>query len=195
MVKAILFDADGVVIKSRAQLFSDRFAEAHGLAISEVLPFFKNDMREAFVGQADIKQSLPSYLHKWHWIRSVDDFLEFWFAAESPRDEEVIAYIDKLRAVGTKCYIATDREKYWAKYLVENVGLGKHFDGFMFSYDIGFEKHDPEYFQEVMKRLGLKPEEVMYWDDDQKNVDVAKGVGIDARLYTDFDKFKDEAKV
>ena len=194
MIQAILFDADGVVIRGRPQMFSDHFAETHGLPISEVVPFFKNDMRLAFVDKADIKESLRLYLPKWHWIRSVDDFLEYWFREESPRDEDVIAYVDMLRASEIKCYIATDREKYWAKYLVEIVGLKNHFDGFMFSYDIGCEKHTAEYFQEVLKRLTLMPEEVMYWDDDPKNVAVASGLGIDARIFTDVADLKRETE-
>lgn len=190
MVKAILFDADGVVIKARARRFSERFAEKQGIPVTDIIPFFKSEMREAFVNKADLKDVLPPYLAKWKWRGSVDDFLAYWFAEESPRDEEVIAYIDNLRAKGIKCYIATDREKYWGEYLRDTVGLKDHFDGFFFSYDVGHEKDVPGYFEEVLRRLALPPEEVQYWDDDQKNVDVAKGVGIDARFWTGLDAAK-----
>jgi putative hydrolase of the HAD superfamily len=192
MIKAILFDADGVALKARSRFFSERFAEKQGIPITDVIPFFKNEMRQAFTGGVDIKEALKSYLSKWKWQGSVDDFLAHWFGEESPRDEEVLQYISTLRAAGIKCYLATDREPYWGKYLVETVGLKDSFDGFMFSYDIGHEKHHPEYFQEVLKRLGLTPADVMYWDDDQKNVDVAKGVSLDARFYTNLDNLKKE---
>ena len=184
MIKAILFDADGVVIKARSRFFSDRFAEKQGVSVDEVVPFFKKEMRLAFTNKADIKESLKVYLPKWNWSASVDDFLAYWFKEESPRDEEVLRLIDSLRLQGIKCYLATDREVYWAKYLVEEVGLKDSFDGFMFSCEVGHEKHTSEYFKEVLQRLGLSAEEVMYWDDDQKNVDAAKEVGIDARFYT-----------
>jgi putative hydrolase of the HAD superfamily len=190
MIKAILFDADGVVLKARERFFSERLAEKQGVPVAEVLPFFKTDMRLAFTNKADIKKSLEEYLPKWGWTGSVDDFLEHWFSEESPRDEEVIQYVDSLRASGIKCYLATDREPNWSQYLVDRVQLKDHFDGFFFSYDIGYEKHTLEYFQEVIARLALSPEEIQYWDDDQKNVDVAKEAGIDARLWSGLDQLK-----
>ncbi len=195
MIKAILFDADGVAIKARTRFFSERFAEKQGIPVEEVIPFFKTDMRLAFVNRTDIKESVKSYLPKWNWTGSADEFLAYWFEEESPRDEEVLQYIGSLRAKGIKCYLATDRESHWAKYLVEDVELKNYFDGFMFSYDIGHEKDTPEYFEEVLGRLKLVPAEVMYWDDDQKNVDVAKGVGIDARFYSGLEELKQEVLV
>lgn len=191
MPKALLFDADGVVIKARARYFSDRFAEKQGIPVAQVLPFFKHDMREAFVGKADITESLKNYLPQWKWAGTVDEFLAYWFGEESPRDEEVIAYVDELRMRGGyKCYLATDREQNWAEYLKENVGLKNHFDGFFFSYEVGHEKNEAEYFIEVAKELKLTPGEIMYIEDDPKNVAVAKGVGIDARLYTSLEQLK-----
>lgn len=184
MVKAILFDADGVAIRARERFFSERFAEKQNIPVGEVLPFFKTDMRQAFTGKADLKEAVEKYLTAWKWSGTSDEFLTYWFSQESPRDEEVLAYIDTLRTRGIRCYLATDREQYWAKYLVESIDLRTHFDGFMFSYDIGHEKHEPEFFAEVLRRLGLRPDEVMYWDDDQTNVDVARSLGIEARFYT-----------
>lgn len=190
MIKAILFDADGVVIKKRERFFSERFAEKQGIAVAEVLPFFKNDMRQAFVNKADLKEVLPTYLQTWRWGGSVDEFLAYWFREESPIDPEVIGYIDELRRKGIKCYVATDRDKYWSQYLLEHLKFKAYFDGFFFSYDVGHEKDSREYFEEVLNRLALKPEEVMYWDDDQKNVDVAKSLGIDAHFWVSIDQFR-----
>ncbi len=190
MPRAILFDADGVVIKKRERFFSERFAEKQGVALVDQLPFFKNEMRQSFVNKLDLKDALLPYLAKWKWEGTVEDFLEYWFGEESPRDEEVIGYIQTLRISGIKCYIATDREKYWGEYLRERVGLKNNFDDFFFSYDIGYEKDTPEYFIEVLKRLNLPANEVMYWDDDQKNVDVAKEVGINAHFYSNLEGLK-----
>lgn len=190
MPKAILFDADGVVIRAREKYFSDRIAEEAGVPVVEILPFYKNEMRQAFVNKLDIKDALPPYLAKLHWRGSVEDFLVRWFGEESPRDEDVIAYIQELRKKGYKCFLATDREKYWAEYLKKTVGLEKDFDGFMFSYELGHEKNEPGFYTEATQKLGLKPEEIMFWEDDPKNVAVAKSAGIDARLYTNLGEMK-----
>jgi len=190
MIKTILLDADGVAIRKRERFFSERFAERYHIPLAEIMPFFKNEMRQTFVNKADLKEVLLPYLKTWKWEGSVDEFLAYWFAEESPRDEIVIAYVQDLRAKGVRCYLATDREKYWAHYLLETTGLKNAFDGFFFSYDVGHEKDSADYFLEVSRRLGLPPTEVSYWDDDQKNVDVAQSVGIDAHFWTDLSEFK-----
>ncbi len=53
------------------------------------------------------------------------------------------------------------------------------------------KKSESEFFNEVIQKLGLKPEELMYWDDDNANVEVAKSVGICAFTYTNFDSLYD----
>lgn len=49
---------------------------------------------------------------------------------------------------------------------------------------MGYKKSNPEFFAKVIKDSGLNPNEIQYWDDAQKNVDVAVGQGIDGRLFT-----------
>lgn len=187
MIKAILFDADGVVIKAREVFFSQKIAIKQGVSSDIVRPFFIKDLRSAFIGKLDIKESLKNYLPNWKWQGSVEEFLKYWFEAESQRDEKVLEYVEEQRSKGIICYIATDREPYWADYLVNTIKLKEYFDGFFFSYDVGYMKDEKEFFIEVINRLKLKPEEIAYFDDDPKNVDVAKGVGINAILYKKFE--------
>ena len=87
-------------------------------------------------------------------------------------------------------YFVSDNEKERANYVMNTLGLNDDSDGAFFSYQLGFTKAEPEFFHEVLNQLGADAKDVEYWDDDQKNVDVAKSVGIDARLYVDFEEFK-----
>ena len=195
MIKAVLFDADGVVIRKRERFFSERLAEKCGAKLEDLLPFFKHDMREAFVNKVDIRESLANYLPMWHWPGTVDEFLAYWFSEESPRDEEMLAFIQELRKAGLKCYLATDREHLWGDYLKHEVGLEKDLDGFMYSYELGFQKHEPGFFVAAAKRLHLEPQEIMYWDDDEKNVEAARQADIDARWYTDLAAVKNSVRL
>ncbi len=52
------------------------------------------------------------------------------------------------------------------------------------------KKENPEYFKELLKRLGFVAEEVIYFDHDEKSVKSAKSIGINSVLYKDNKQIK-----
>ncbi len=56
------------------------------------------------------------------------------------------------------------------------------FDRHYLSYRLGLAKPDADIFEYVIADLDLSPGEIMFLDDNQPNVDVARGLGIDAHL-------------
>lgn len=189
MPKAILFDADGVALKKQPY-FSKKISEEYNVPYELILPFYTNELKPCQVGKADIKEELAKYLPTWNWPRSVDEFLQYWFTTDVDPDPVVLSLVASLRARGIACYLSSDQEKYRGEYIRTTASLGTYFDGTFFSFEVGFSKSDPEYFRAVANTLGLKPEEIQFWDDDQKNVEVAKSVGIDAHFWTSIEDFK-----
>jgi len=125
------------------------------------------------------------------WKGTVDEFLKYWFENERDIDEKVIESVSELRQREVKVHLVSDNEINRAKYLMEDVGLKDKFDGAFFSAALGVTKADPEFYKRVIEKLQIKPEEITYFDDDEKNVDVAKAVRIDARLYKTANDLKD----
>lgn len=190
MIKALLLDADGVTLK-KLGYFSERIAKENNVPIEKIAPFYKNEFRLCQIGKADLKEELNKYLPDWKWDKGADAFIEYWFTTDAVSDEEVIAEMKKLKDRGINCFLATDQEKYRAQYLTNRLNFKDRFDGLFFSCDLGFKKSEQAFFEKVVERLGLDPGEIMYWDDDPENVDVAKAFGIDARLFTNLQEFKD----
>ena len=188
MTKAILFDADGVVLKKYKEYFvSQFFAREYKAPADEINAFFGKDFRTCQRGKLDLKEELAKYLPGWNWPNGVDAFLEYWFTSDAAIDPEVMEEVEKIREKGFKCYLASDQEKYRASYIMERLDLKDKFDKCFFSYELGYMKSQPEYFMEISKITGLKPEEFIYFDDDQKNVDIANSLGINAHFYTKID--------
>lgn len=189
MIKAIIFDSDGMT--NCAEKFSVRFSRDFDIPYDRILPFFLNEFKGCLIGKSDLKEVIKPYLEKWGWRGTVDDLLDYWFAGEVNVDTRVMDAIGKLKQRGIKCYLATNQEKYRTDFMIEQMNYKTIFDGIFSSAEIGRKKPQTEFFQAVLEKIGNPPkDEVMFWDDDQENVDGAKDFGFQSCLYANFDEFK-----
>lgn len=58
----------------------------------------------------------------------------------------------------------------------------KKFDSWFLSYEMGLRKPDPAIYEMVLKKLGPKPQEVLYLDDIPENLVPAAALGIKTEL-------------
>ncbi|MBI4835945.1 MAG: HAD hydrolase-like protein [Candidatus Abawacabacteria bacterium] len=190
MIKAILFDADGVII-NKPRLFSEVLAERLGLPLATVVLFWQEAFGPCLVGKADLKQQLLPYLEQWQWSGSVEDLLALWFKSEHYIDERVVAQIKDLKSRGIECFLSTNQEKYRTDYMVEHMNFGQLFPQIFSSAYVGHKKPHAEYFSAVLEQLPhVTKEEMVLWDDDPENIAGAKSFGIQAELYTNYDAFQ-----
>lgn len=192
MTKIVIFDTDGMVI-NREMYFSQRYSKEFNISPEKMLKFFNNEFQLCLIGKADLKKEISKYLKDWHWTKSVDDLLLYWFQHESNLDQNILASIKKLKDNNIKCYLNTNNEKYRVSYLINNLKLDQYFDGIFASSQLGFQKPQPEFWQKIYEKLN-KPNksEILVWDDDEKNVESAQKFGFQAELYTDFNDYKNK---
>jgi HAD superfamily hydrolase (TIGR01509 family) len=72
--------------------------------------------------------------------------------------------------------------------------LKDYFDGIFCTCDIGYDKWQVEYWDHILNDLKLKPEEIMFFCDSQKNVDSANSQNIKSYLYEGILPLKDKLK-
>ena len=65
---------------------------------------------------------------------------------------------------------------------LDDAGIGGMFDGEFISWEMKMLKPSAEFYREVIRRLNLAPEEILFIDDSASNVAGARALGIDARL-------------
>lgn len=59
------------------------------------------------------------------------------------------------------------------------------FDSFFYSVELGVKKTDPVTYQMLAQKLNVKPEEVVFIDDEDKNIEAARQAGLKTVLYKD----------
>lgn len=188
-VPILLLDMDGLVVQ-KSEIFSLRISKKLNIPWDDVLVFFKNEFQDCLTGKADLKQELAKYASEWGWKDSIEELLKFWFEGEKAVDNELLSKLSRLRKKGYKIYIATNNEKYRCEFVWNKVGLKKYFDGIFSSAEIGFKKPNKEFYLKVIALLKCAPKDIIFFDDDEENVESAKEVGLDARFYSGVYDFK-----
>ena len=183
-MKVLLLDADGVLFKSEV-LFSTLFSQEHEVPVEEVSEFFKGPFAQCQTGEKDMKDELPAYLEKWKWNGDFNSFLEYWFESEFNFDEKLNETVQRLREKGILCCLASNNEKYRATHLEKRLREMDVLDRYYFSWSLNAKKNKPEFFEKIIQELGVLAEDIVFVDDEQQNIDAAKSLGIDARLYHD----------
>lgn len=192
-MKIALFDADGVLTLPE-EVFSVVYARSRGLNPEPFEQFFHDDWKPLVTGKADLKDSIAANPQLWQWHGDVDDLLKYWFETEDVRNEELIELIRDVKEQGTRCYLATEQEKYRGNYM-RDIMFKDLFDGYYITAELGVSKTEPEFFQAIITDLQrqhpeVEPSDIMFFDDSQSKVDTARSAGINGRLYTDAEQVR-----
>lgn len=188
MIKAILIDVDGIL--NNGDRFSARYAKTYGVDISILTPFFDGPFKQCLVGEADLKEELRKVSRVWKFEGDIDELVyDFWFSGEININQGILKVLKKIRKKGIPLFIATNQEKYRAQFLWENMKFNRYFEKIFASGYLGVSKADPQFFAKVLEEIRYKPEEVMYWDDREKNIHAAKTLGIKGYLFTNIGNF------
>jgi putative hydrolase of the HAD superfamily len=186
MITAIIFDADGVLING--ENFSETLARDYD--VDKEKEFFTTKFQDCLVGKADLKESIAPYLISFGWKGTADEFLEYWFKSGHKLDEELIAYVQTLREQGIHVVLATNQEKYRTDYMLEHMGFTGIFDKIYSSAHLGLKKPTVEFFARVVEDMDAAKDEVLFWDNDQRNIAGGTAYGIHAEFYTDYPAFR-----
>ena len=168
MIKAIIFDLNGVFIKS--QKLSDRFEKDFGISSEEFMPALKEIMSHTYKpSQPEAFVFWKPYFVKWNVNFSQEQFYDYWFGAEKP-DQNMIELAKDLKAKGFKIFILSNnlqqRSEYYAQYFQDLIGI---FDKVYYSWQTGFIKPDPKAFELIMQENYLEPEECSYLFKDAED--------------------------
>ncbi len=182
--RALLLDVDGVLVIP---------PEMFGLTLTPqdaAQEFFFGPFLNASVGQAELPELLPPLLAALGYVDTPEQFMAGWFAAENHPNTPLLGEVRALRAAGWPVYLATNQERHRLKYLLHDMELGQLVDGEFASCTVGVRKPDAAYFERVQKRLGLLPQQIVFWDDAAGNVAGALAAGWAAHLYIDVAGFR-----
>lgn len=181
MIKAIIFDVGGVLVRTKEPTFRQQLEAELGLSAGEAeyLVFNSEMGRKAQHGEI-------STLQLWAWLAdhlslSEQRLIHFQlqFFAGDRLDPEMVALIHTLRGSYQTAIISNAADN-----LLDNVTniypMASAFELIVGSAYEGIMKPDTRIFTRTLDRLGREPEEAVFVDDFLHNVEAARSIGMAA---------------
>ena len=97
-------------------------------------------------------------------------------------------FVKTLKKNGYHTYILSNYGRYTRECTLEALSCEKEMDGVVFSYQIQAIKPEPEIYQELLTRYHLDPDECVFLDDRQVNLDEANRQGIHTILFQGYEQ-------
>ncbi len=184
--KAIIWDADGVLIKKK-HLFTELLGQEYGMDYEKMLPFFTGVFRECVIGTADLKEELAKVVNEWGWKGTIDELMHFWFTKGTEFDNDMLALVKQLHDGGLPSYMASGQEKYRGEHIRHEL-QGIYLDQVFIAADIGYTKKQAAFWEYVYDAIGkdvpmIRKEEILYIDDGQDEIDMAQKFGFSTYVY------------
>jgi HAD superfamily hydrolase (TIGR01509 family) len=165
-----------------------------GVICSEIAPFwfqkyFPNDLPDSLlkkyflpadvgeISNKELMKGLSTLIGK-----STEDVeKEFYSMVHIQKD--VVAYIEKLKK-SHHVILCSNASADFPRKIIRDNHLDYLFDDIIISSEIGYRKPDVKFFEKCLLVSQCKKEEVIFIDDNTRNIEAAKNFGVHAILFT-----------
>lgn len=181
MLKAVIFDMDGVIIDSEPLHYD--FEQKH---FSQLNIIVEKDYHNSFVGTTShyMWQSLKD---KYSLSQSVADlvlhsrssFLTFLKSLDNIQAIPGVAnLVQELHRSGVKLAVASSSPLDMIEYVVSTLQIDKYFSTLVTGDYVKNSKPEPDIFLLTAEKLGVKPSECIVIEDSCNGVSAAKAAGM-----------------
>jgi len=189
MIKAIIFDIGGVVIKTNHRKVHEYVKNKSGAD-------YKYSLREYHNAETG-KLKFETILKKIAVANKLNgnDYVKIYKFARrkfTNLDKKIVKMLGVFRK-NYKLYVLSNTNTVH-KVVNKKLGVYDFFNRVFLSTDMGLRKPDLKIYRLVLKKTGLKPQETVFIDDKKENIFAANKIGINGILFENYSGLKKDLK-
>ncbi len=189
LIKAVVFDWGGVLAKNVMPDIFSYVSSKLGVDTETLIPVYEKYQHDFLINTiserkfwekvaADLEVATPD--NPGLFEEALGNFYE-------PKNR-MLKVVKTLKERGIMTGLLSDAEKGAAKlYFKDSQPL---FDAIVFSSVVGVEKPDRRIYELMLKELDTRPEETVFFDDNEENIAGAKRLGINAFRFETVEQVK-----
>jgi glucose-1-phosphatase len=184
-IKAVIFDWGGVVAPNNNGGWVKQLALLLDIDFESALKLwreFSPGLSTGKITEEDFWKSIQNYTGK----QPPKDKSKVWQDGLAYEPYPEIIYFVKYLEINNIRTVILSNTIEPMEHIVDLGKMYKDFDDVFLSHRLGIAKPDPRMFKHALNELQLRPEECVFIDDYDKNVEVAKGLGFKV-VFSDHD--------
>jgi len=184
MIKAVLFDLGGVYFENGTKKFIQNLSDKLNISFAELYPIFREgkslEYRKNKISGKDFFAWASKKLDN---KVSPQELNHLWVSqyTEIPGIRNII---NELKSKEILVTVLSDNVPERIEYLQQKYKFLDLFDDVVLSYEVNLTKASPEIFKLALSRIDIKPNEAVFVDDRELNLQVADKMGIKTILFS-----------
>ncbi len=180
MIKAVIFDLDGLLIDSEPI--------AYGLLQDMIKPYGGFISLDEYVTEYlghTVAFSVEKIIADYSMNGTFDENLEQYFENEKKKLEKGVPLkkggrelLEYLKAKDYKTIVASSSVRERAEKILNSHNISRYFDDMVFGYEVERGKPYPDIFLKACEKLNVKPEEAIILEDSGAGIEAGYSAGV-----------------
>jgi 2-haloacid dehalogenase len=196
MINTIIFDLGNVLINWEPKLLYNKIFESEEQTnhfLENICTLTWNEEQDAgrslSAGTKALIEEFPGHEEE------IKSYYDRWEEMLNGPIEGTVEIFQKLKATGKyKIYALTNWSAELFPVALREFEFLTWFDGIVVSGDEGIRKPEAAFFQILFDRYQVKPEDAVFIDDNLRNVEAARKLGIQSIRFTSAEELEKELK-